>query len=202
MLFYMSSITIWNFFSGCLNNTSTTFTTNAGIFGKVYFPRLVLPLSTVISNMIKFGIQFSLLLGFVVYYAITKQYTINIGWHTLLLPGILFIMAALGLGLGIIISSLTTKYRDLNVLITFGVQLLMYVTPVVYPLSFLEKSRYKNFIEWNPLSALVEGFRYSVFGEGSFNIFFFIYSIVFTLVALLIGVLLFGKVERTFMDTV
>jgi lipopolysaccharide transport system permease protein len=202
ILFYMSSITIWNFFSGCLNNTSTTFTTNAGIFGKVYFPRLVLPISTVISNMIKFGIQFGLLLAFVFYYAITKQYTINIGWHNLLFPFIVFIMGAMGLGLGIIISSLTTKYRDLNVLITFGVQLLMYVTPVVYPLSFLEKSQYKSFIEWNPLSALVEGFRYSLFGEGSFNIFFFGYSIVFALVALLIGTLLFSKVERTFMDTV
>jgi lipopolysaccharide transport system permease protein len=202
MLFYMSSITIWNFFSACLNSTSNTFTTNAGIFGKVYFPRLVLPLSTVLSNMVKFGIQFCLLLGFVSYYAITKQYTINIGWHTLLFPFIVLIMGLMGLGLGIIVSSLTTKYRDLNVLITFGVQLLMYTTPVVYPLSFLEKSQYKSFIEWNPLSALVEGFRYSLFGAGTFNIFFFSYSICFMFITLFIGVLLFSKVEKSFMDTV
>lgn len=202
VIFYMSSITIWNFFTACLNSTSTTFTANSGIFGKVYFPRLVMPLSTALSAMVKFGIQFCLLSAVIFYYALTGQYTINIGWHIFLFPVIVIIMAAMGLGAGIIISSLTIKYRDLTVLISFSVQLLMYITPVVYPLSFLEKSSYKTFIEWNPLSALVEGFRYSLFGEGTFNIYLFGYSIIFTLCALLMGVLLFNKVERNFMDTV
>ena len=202
ILFYMSSITIWNFFAGSLNSTAATFTSNAGIFGKVYFPRLIMPLSTVVSGMVRFGIQFCLLICFIAYYAITGIYEITLGWHILLFPFIVLIMAAMGLGLGIIISSLTTKYRDLNILISFGVSLLMYVTPVAYPLSFLQKSSFRVFIEWNPLSALVEGFRYSLFGQGSFDIFFFSYSIVFTIVALTTGVLIFNKVERSFMDTV
>ncbi len=202
VLFYMSSITIWNFFTSCLNSTSSTFTANAGIFGKVYFPRLVLPLSTVISNLVKFGVQFCLLLIVVLYYMITKVYTIQLHWHLLLFPLIVVLMALTGLGTGIIISSLTTKYRDLAVLISFGVQLLMYVTPVAYPLSFLGQSQYKIFIEWNPLSALVEGFRYSLFGTGSFNTFFFLYSVCFIIITLFTGILLFSKVEKSFMDTV
>ncbi|HEY6979119.1 MAG TPA: ABC transporter permease [Chitinophagaceae bacterium] len=202
LLFYMSSITIWNYFAACLNSTSNTFVANAGIFGKVYFPRLVLPLSTVVSNIIKFGIQFCLLLAMILYYAFAKIYTVHAGWHNLLIPVIVIIMAAIGLGLGIIISSLTTKYRDLGILISFGVQLLMYITPVAYPLSFLEQSKYTNFIRWNPLSPLVEGFRYAVLGQGTFDIYFFYYSTLFTAVALLCGVLLFNKVERSFMDTV
>lgn len=201
-LFYMSSITIWNYFSACLASTSNTFVSNAGIFGKVYFPRLVTPLSSVLSNMIKFGIQFSLLLAMIFYYSLTGLYTVHIGLHTLLVPVIIIIMAGLGLGAGIIISSLTTKYRDLSILISFGVTLLMYVTPVAYPLSFLEQSKYTNFIRWNPLSPLVEGFRYSVLGQGTFDLYFFGYSIFFTLLALLCGTLLFNKVERSFMDTV
>ncbi len=202
ILFYMSSITIWNFFAGSLNSTAATFTSNAGIFGKVYFPRLIMPLSTVVSGMVRFGIQFCLLICFVAYYAITGIYEISFGWHILLFPFIVLIMAAMGLGLGIIISSLTTKYRDLNILISFGVSLLMYVTPVAYPISFLQKSSFREFIEWNPLSALVEGFRYSLFGQGTFDIFFFTYSIIFTIIALTAGVLIFNKVERSFMDTV
>src|SRR4051812_34086556 len=202
ILFYMSSITIWNYFSSCLNNTSNTFIANAGIFGKVYFPRLVSPLSSVVSNIIRFGIQFCLLLCLIIYYNATGIYAVHIGLNNLFIPVIVVIMAALGLGLGIIISSLTTKYRDLTILISFGVQLLMYATPVVYPLSFIEKSKYTNFIRWNPLSPLVEGFRYAVLGQGTFNLYFFGYSIIFTIIALLFGVLLFNKVERSFMDTV
>ena len=201
-LFYMSSITIWNYFSACLGSTSNTFVANAGIFGKVYFPRLVMPLSTVMSNIVRFGIQFGLLIAMILYYAFTDAYTIHPGWYNLLIPVFVIIMAALGLGLGIIISSLTTKYRDLTIFISFGVQLLMYVTPVAYPLSYLDKSKYVGFIQWNPLSPLVEGFRYAVFGDGIFNIYFFGYSILFTAIALLCGVLLFNKVERSFMDTV
>ncbi len=201
-LFYMGSITIWNYFSACLSSTSGTFTANAGIFGKVYFPRLVMPLSAILSNMAKFGIQCALLLGMIIYYSFSGIYTTDIGWHTLLLPVIVLIMAALGLGLGIIISSLTTKYRDLNILIGFGVGLLMYVTPVVYPLSYLEQSKYKVLIEWNPLTPLVEGFRYGVFGVGTFDTGLFLYSIGCTIVFLFLGILIFNKVESSFMDTV
>ena len=202
VIFYMSSIAIWNFFTTCLSSTSSTFTSNAGIFGKVYFPRLISPLATVLSSMVKFSIQFCLLLSVVIYYSATEQYVIQWSWHMLLFPVIVIIMALMGLGAGIIISSLTTKYRDLNILISFGVGLLMYVTPVVYPLSFLEQSQYKLFIQWNPLSAFVEGFRYSLFGVGVFNPGYFVYSIIFTLFVLLLGILLFNKVERSFMDTV
>jgi lipopolysaccharide transport system permease protein len=201
LLFYMSSITIWNYFSGCLGSSSSTFVSNAGIFGKVYFPRLVMPLSKVLSNMVKFGIQFCLLLAVLLYYVFTDQFTIKFGWQNLLFPLIVINMACMGLGVGIIISSLTTKYRDLNILIGFGVQLLMYITPVAYPLSYLEKSNYKTFIEWNPLSPMVEGFSYSLFGQGSFSSYSFLYSIFFTLMSLIIGTILFSKVERTFMDT-
>lgn len=202
VLFYMSSITIWNYFSSCLNNTSATFVNNAGIFGKVYFPRLILPLSVVMSNMARFGIQFGLLGLVICWYQFAGQYNMDIGWHLLLIPVIAFIMAMFGLGLGIVISSLTTKYRDLNVLIGFGVQLLMYVTPVAYPLSFLEKSSYKIFIQWNPLTPMLEGFRFAVYGTGVFDTAMFLYSVGCMLLILFIGIMIFSKVERSFMDTV
>lgn len=202
MLFYMSSITIWNYFALCLTNTSNTFVSNAGIFGKVYFPRLILPLATVTSNLVKLGIQVGLMCSLILYFVLAKDFHINFGLHNLLIPVIVVIMAGLGLGLGIVISSLTTKYRDFNVLITFGVQLLMYLTPVAYPLSFVEQSKFKFFVKINPLSSLVEGFRYAVFGSGTFNTGLFLYSIGFMMVSLLIGVILFNKVERSFMDTV
>jgi lipopolysaccharide transport system permease protein len=202
ILFYMASLTIWNYFASCLTNTSNTFVANAGIFGKVYFPRLVLPLSIVISNMARFGIQFALLLVVIIYYAVTGQFKLQLGLHTLLLPLIAVIMAGLGLGLGIIISSLTTKYRDFSVLIQFGVQLLMYVTPVAYPLSFVMKSKFKYFMLYNPLSSLVEGFRYALLGTGSIDYQLFFYSITFTGIALFLGIIIFNKVERSFMDTV
>jgi len=202
VLFYMSGIAIWNYFSTCLNNTSATFVNNAGIFGKVYFPRLAMPLSNILSNVVKFLIQFGLVLIVYCYYVFTGQYMPHAEWNVLLIPVIVVTMAALGLSLGILISSLTTKYRDLTILISFGVQLLMYITPVVYPLSFLEQSKYKNLIEWNPLSPMVESFRYSLFGEGIFNLYFFGYSILFTLIIFFIAIVIFSRVERTFMDTV
>lgn len=201
-LFYMSSITIWNYFASCLTATSNTFISNASIFGKVYFPRLVTPVSNVLSNMVKFGIQLMLLLVFVVYYAVTDIYYPVLSLQLLFVPVIILLMALLGLGLGIIISSLTTKYRDLNILINFGVGLLMYVTPVAYPLSYLKQSKYRFFIEWNPLSSFVEGFRYALFGQGAFSSVHFMYAVMFTLFILFIGIVLFNKVERTFMDTV
>lgn len=202
-LFYMSSIAIWNYFSTCLNNTSNTFVANAGIFGKVYFPRLVLPLSSIISNMVKFGIQFGILLVMIVYYAVSGKYVPQFGWHILLLPVIAVLMGAMGLGVGIIISSLTTKYRDLTILISFGVGLFMYITPVAYPLSFLEQHSHNlQFIKWNPLTPLIEGFRYAIFGTGNFSAGFFMYSIACTFILLLWGIMIFNKVERSFMDTV
>lgn len=202
VLFYMSGITIWNYFSSCLTATANIFVANAGIFGKVYFPRLVLPLSVVISNMARFGIQFGLLFFCILYFALFKNIPIHFGVNWLLIPVLVFMMAGIGLGLGIIISSLTTKYRDFTVLITFGVQLLMYATPVVYPLSFLANKKYAFIIEWNPLSSIVEGFRYALFNTGTLGYGSLLYSLIFMLIVLVIGVIFFSKVEKTFMDTV
>lgn len=201
VLFYMSGITIWNYFSSCLTSTSNTFVANAGIFGKVYFPRLVIPLSTVMSNLVKFGIQFLLLMAVFVFYAI-KGSPVHLSVSFLMIPVLVLMMAGMGLGLGIIISSLTTKYRDLNILLGFAVQLLMYATPVAYPLSFLKNNKYASWIEWNPLTPIVEAFRYALFQEGSFSAGSLLYSAAFILVVLFLGLLAFSKVERTFMDTV
>lgn len=203
VLFYMSGITIWNYFSACLTATSSTFVANAGIFGKVYFPRLVIPLSTVLSNIIKFGIQFLLLFAVMVYFGIRDgHFYIGLSW--LLIPVLVLMMAGLGLGLGIIISSLTTKYRDFTVLIGFAVQLLMYATPVAYPLSFLQSKSYAWLIVYNPLTPIIEAFRYALFGgaSGSLNVMHLVWSGVFIVVTLLFGMLIFNKVERSFMDTV
>ncbi len=202
VLFYMSGITIWNYFSSCLTATSNTFVANAGIFGKVYFPRLVIPLSVVMSNMVRLGIQFCLLLAVIVYYNVFKGVPVSIGWHWLLIPVLIFIMAGIGLGLGIIISSLTTKYRDFTVLVSFGVQLLMYATPVAYPMSFLKSTGFEWLLSWNPLSALTEGFRYALFHTGSFELSSLSYSLIFMVVVVVVGIMIFSKVERTFMDTV
>jgi lipopolysaccharide transport system permease protein len=202
ILFYMSGITIWNYFSTCLTATSNTFVGNAHIFGKVYFPRLVLPLSIVMSNIVKFSIQFGLLLLGMVWFALFRNIPIEFGVNWLLIPLLVLLMAGIGLGLGIIISSLTTKYRDFTVLIGFAVQLLMYATPVPYPLSFLKNHRFAFIIEWNPLSPIVEGFRYALFHKGSFDFNTLIYSFVFMVVVLVSGTMIFSKVEKTFMDTV
>ncbi len=201
ILFFMSGVTIWTYFSACLTATSTTFIANASIFGKVYFPRLVIPLSTVISNLIKFGIQLLLLIVAIVWYAI-KGEDYYFGWHLLLVPVLVVMMAILGLGLGIIISSLTTKYRDFTVLIGFAVQLLMYASPVAYPLSFLHTKSYAKWIAWNPLSPILEGFRFALFHKGNFMYHDLIYSGVFIAIIMVLGLWMFSKVERTFMDTV
>lgn len=202
VLFYMSGITLWNYFSACITNTSNTFVANAAIFGKVYFPRLVIPLSVVFSNMVRLGIQFGLLMVMVGWYALSGDVKVNLGWNWILLPVLVLLMAGLGLGLGIIISSLTTKYRDFTVLITFAVQLLLYATPVAYPLSYLEGRSFAPFIVWNPLSAVVEGFRYALFGTTGFEIASLWYPFVFMVLVLFAGTMIFSKVERTFMDTV
>ncbi|HET7117650.1 MAG TPA: ABC transporter permease [Hanamia sp.] len=201
VLFYMSGITIWNYFSACLTSTSNTFVANAGIFGKVYFPRLVIPLSTVMSNLVKFGIQFLLLMGVFVFFAIKGSH-VHVTISFLMIPVLVLMMAGMGLGLGIIISSLTTKYRDLSILLGFAVQLLMYATPVAYPLSFLKHNKFASWIQWNPLTPIVEAFRYALFQQGSFSAGSLLYSTAFIIVVMFIGLLTFSKVERTFMDTV
>lgn len=201
VIFYMSGITIWNYFSSCLTSTSNTFVANAAIFGKVYFPRLVLPISTILSNIIKFGIQFLLLLAVMVYYGI-KDGNFHFSSTWLLIPLLVIMMAGLGLGIGIIISSLTTKYRDLTVLVTFGVQLLMYATPIAYPMSFLKGKSFANVIQWNPLTSIVESFRYALLGQGELNFAWLGYSAIFTIVVLFFGIIIFNKVEKSFMDTV
>ena len=202
IVFYMSGNVIWTYFSSCITSTSSTFTANANIFGKVYFPRLVLPLSVVISNMVRFGIQFLLLIVTMIYSNIAHGYAfpININW--LFVPFIVVSMAGLGLGAGIIISALTTKYRDFTVLITFAVQLLMYLTPIVYPLSFLKSQSYGKYVAWNPITPIVEAFKYCVLGHGTVTSGGLIYSSVCVVVLLGLGAIVFNKVEKTFMDTV
>lgn len=201
VLFYMSGISIWNYFSACLTATSNTFIANAGIFGKVYFPRLIIPLSTVLSNIVKFGIQFGLLLAVMSWYGFkTGHFHFGLSW--LLIPFLVIMMAGLGLGLGIIISSLTTKYRDFSVLIGFAVQLLMYATPVAYPLSYLKGKSFAAWIAWNPLTPVIEAFRYALFGTGTVNTAGLMYSSGCIVLVLFLGLLIFSKVERTFMDTV
>jgi lipopolysaccharide transport system permease protein len=199
--FYMSGITIWNYFSVCLTSTSNTFVANAPIFGKVYFPRLVIPLSVVLSNIVRFGIQFGLLLVIMIYYNF-KGYPIHFGIAWLLIVPLIILMAGIGLGLGIIISSLTTKYRDFAVLMTFIVQLAMYATPIAYPMSYLAHSKYLYLISFNPLCSIVEVFRYALFGHGTFTTGGILYSVVFMILSMVIGLLVFAKVERRFMDTV
>jgi lipopolysaccharide transport system permease protein len=200
-LFYMAGITVWNYFSTVLTTISTTFITNAPIFGKVYFPRLVLPLSVALSNIVKFGIQFGLLLLFMIY-NVFRGHPIHVTVYWLFIPVLLALMAGIGLGLGIIISALTTKYRDLNILMTFAVQLAMYATPVAYPLSYLKGKSYSWVININPMTSIVEAFRFAVFGKGSFDPQGLAYSTIFMFISLFIGILIFNKVEKTFMDTV
>lgn len=200
MVFYMAGITLWNYFSECLNKTATVFKDNANIFGKVYFPRLIMPLSIVVSNLVRFGIQFTLFLAVWAWYLI-KGAQLAPNMYLLLTPYLIFLMAIIGLGAGMLISALTTKYRDLIFLLTFGVQLLMYATPVIYPMSNLP-AKYALFIKANPLSAIVETFRFGFTGSGLFSWYSLAYSSVFAFVLLLFGTLVFNKVEKSFMDTV
>ena len=201
-LFYMSGIIAWNYFSSCLTSTSGTFTTNAGLFGKVYFPRVIVPLSTVVSGLFRFGVQLMMFLGFYFYYLKLGKYQINPSVQILLfLPILIIQMAMLGQGLGMIISSLTTKYRDLNYLVSFGTQLMMYASPIVYPLSVVPEN-YKLYILANPMTPVIEGFRQAFIGKGNLEINLLIYSTVFSLITFLIGLLVFNKIEKNFIDTV
>lgn len=202
-LFYMAGIAAWNYFADCLTKTSTVFRDNAGIFGKVYFPRLIMPLSIVMSNLVRFGVQMLLFLILMTYYLLAGA-QFSISWAIFLFPLIVILMALLGLGAGMIISAMTTKYRDLAFLVGFGVQLLMYATTVIYPLSTaVEKyPKYAWIIEYNPMTPIIETFRYGFLGEGSFSWGSIGYSTGATLLLLFFGIIIFNKVERNFVDTV
>jgi lipopolysaccharide transport system permease protein len=193
LLFYMAGIIIWSYFATCLSSTSSTFLTNANIFGKVYFPRLIMPLSIIISNIIRFCIQFGLLLIFMIVYA-CKGVPIQIGFTWLFIPLLIAVMAGISLGLGIIISSLTTKYRDLSLLLTFAIQLAVYVTPVGYPMSYLKGKKFEWLVSINPLSSIIEAFRYCIFGKGTITQAGLLYSFLFMIVVLIFGTLIFNKV--------
>ena len=199
-LFYMSGTVIWSYFANCLTNTSNTFTANAGLFGKVYFPRLAVPISILISNLVRFAIQFLQILAFMGYFWLAGAAIHPNAW-VLLTPVLLLMMAGLGLGFGIIISSLTTRYRDLQYLVTFGVQLLMYAAPVIYPLSAVP-DQFRWLIMANPMTPIIESFRYAFLGAGTVDLQQLAYAFGFMVVILVIGLLIFNQVERTFMDTV
>ena len=200
-LFYMAGVTTWNYFADCLTKTSTVFKDNANLFGKVYFPRLIIPFSIVMSNLVKFGVQMILFILMILYYVIFTDFNFHPNAFILLFPIIIVMMAFLGLGLGMIISAMTTKYRDLSYLVTFGVQLLMYATTVVYPLSSVNKD-VRNIIEFNPMTSIIETFRFGFLGTATFQLSLFLYSIVFSVGVLILGIIIFNKVERTFVDTV
>jgi lipopolysaccharide transport system permease protein len=199
--FYLAGLTIWNYFSECFNKTSSVFTNNAGIFGKVYFPRLIMPLSIVMSGLMRLAIQFLLFICFLSFYLIKGGTTIMPNIYILLTPVLLIIMAGYALGAGMIFSALTTKYRDLTFLLSFGVQLLMYGSPIIYSVNAVPE-KYKSIILANPLSIVVETFRYAYLGTGYFNWSSLGYSFIMMLMLLSLGVIIFNKVEQSFMDTV
>ena len=199
-LFYMAGITPWNYFSDCLNKTSNVFSANAGIFGKVYFPRLIMPLSIVVSNLMRFGVQMIMFIIILIYYHFTGS-QIEIKNSLILFPILVLLMAFLGLGLGMIITSLTTKYKDLQFLLQFGVTLLMYATTVIYPLSAAPE-KYKKYIELNPMTGIIEAFRFSFLGKGEFSAGSLCYSSLLTILILIVGIIIFNKTERSFVDTI
>jgi lipopolysaccharide transport system permease protein len=199
-LFYLSGTVIWSYFADCLNKTSLTFVNNAHLFGKVYFHRLAVPVSILISNLVAFTIQFLLFIGFLVFYLVAGADVQPNAW-VLITPLLLLVMAGLGLGFGVIVSSLTTRYRDLRFLVAFGVQLWMYATPVIYPVSAVPE-RFQPLILVNPMTPIVEAFRYAYLGAGTINLAMLGYSAAFMLVTLLAGAVLFNRIEQTFMDTV
>lgn len=200
-LFYMAGNICWFYFSDCLNQTSSTFVANQAMFGKVYFPRMVVPISTVISNLLRFGIQAGLFVAFWLYFFATGS-NISLNWAILLVPVLVLMLAGLGLGFGILISSFTTKYRDLTILFTFVVQLWMYATPIVYPISMVTNETLRTIIMLNPMTSIIEAFKYATLGQGYFSWGALGYSFAFMSILLVWGIVIFNKVQRSFMDTV
>lgn len=204
-IFYLTGNVVWHYFSGCLTRTSSTFIANSGILGKVYFPRLVMPISTALSKLIDFAIQYSFMLCFLVYYTVTGQ-GVHPNWYILMTPLILLQLAMLSLGCGVIISAATTKYRDLRMLVSFGVQLWMYASPVAYDMYsmgvFAPGGKYHGLYMLNPVTSVINIFRYAYLGIGQIDWGYYGISWIVTLIILFIGVVLFSRVEKTFMDTV
>lgn len=201
ILFYMCSNAAWILFSTCVTQNASTFTANAGVYGKVYFPRLTTPISNALSAIIQFFIQMILVMFFFVYFLVQGQVHPN-WWAWLLIPLVITHLAILGLGVGIIVSSLTTKYRDLSILVTFGVSLWMYITPIVYPMSALDSGIMKTLFMINPVTPPVELLRYALLGRGTVDILFYLISVVVTFAVAIFGIMMFNKVEKNFMDTV
>lgn len=202
-LFNLAGIIVWNYFTSCLNETSDTFKKNAAIFGKVYFPRVIIPLSIVITNLIKLGIQLFIFVCFYVFYLFQGMDS-TLNWTLVLYPLLVIVMGFLGLGLGMIISSMVTKYRDLTFLVSFGVQLLMYVSAVMYPMALIKEKLPKIgwLIEYNPLAYVVESSRYLLLGEGSLSVWGLVYTIIISIVLFLLGLVIFNSTEKNFIDTV
>jgi len=200
-LFYMAGNVCWFYFSDCLNQTSSTFLANQGIFGKVYFPRMVVPISTVLSNLLRFGIQLLLFVAIWIFFFASGS-DIHLTWTILLVPILVVMLAGLGLGFGILISSMTTKYRDLTILFTFVVQLWMYATPIVYPMSMVTNETLHTIIMLNPMTSIIEAFKYATLGQGYFSWGALGYSFAFMCILMLWGIIIFNKVQRSFMDTV
>lgn len=199
ILFYLAGVTLWNYFSSCLTGTASVFTSNAGIFGKVYFPRLVMPISIVVSNLMRFGVQMSLFLIVFFYYLAKGEVQPN--WWILATPFLILLMAMFALGMGMIFSSMTTKYRDLQMLLGFGVSLYMYATPVIYPVSSLQ-GIFRTIAFYNPLTGIFECFKYAWLGVGDFSAGMLLVSTAIITVILMVGTVIFDKVEKSFMDTV
>ena len=201
-LFYLAGICMWQYFADCLNKTSSTFIANAGIFGKVYFPRLIMPLATVTSNLVRFFIQLALFIIVYLYYVVFTDAQITLSAYALLFPVLIIMLAGLALGFGILFSSMTTKYRDLTQLLGFFVSLWMYATPVIYPLSTITNEKLRFIMSLNPLTSIVEAFKFGVLGSGTFSWWSLGYSFGFMVVLMSIGIVIFNRVQRSFMDTV
>lgn len=200
-LFYMAGITLWNYFSSCFGSCSNVFAANQGVFGKVYFPRLVVPLSSITSNLIRMLIQLLMFFLIYAYYIISGKFSFSFSFSFLLFPVLIIMIGLHAMSWGLIITSLTTKYRDLNMLISFGVQLLMYATPVIYPMSFAP-AQYQAYLNINPLSPIFEAFKYSCLGVGTFSVGGLLYSATFLCITIFLSVIIFNRTEQKFMDTV
>lgn len=203
-LFYLAGTVIWNYFSECLTKTSTVFKDNSAMMGKVYFPRLIMPLSIVCSNLIRFAVQFILFILVALYFIFVKGVNIHPSFYIVLFPLLIILIAALGLGLGMMVSAVTTKYRDIAFVVTFGVPLLMYATTVIYPLSTVvaKYPKYSWLIKYNPVTPVIESFRYGFFSNGIFDWGLLGYSALSTMIILLAGIIIFNKVEKNFVDTI